>query len=208
MGYKNMNRQQERQSPKSLKKYFGCEVVKQEPMLTSKNMPYYLTAIVLFMLLKLGFTFANNDSLTFLLLPTDKLVGLLTGSHSAYLADSGYYHNNLNIVIDKSCSGFNFWVLCFLVFTFLTVRYLDQPLHKILSIPATLISAYLLTIFVNTSRIFASVIVQTQAKNILQNQQHLVHQSVGIIVNLTFLILAYYLIDKLLKYKQHHAKLT
>jgi exosortase K len=176
--------------------------------LTSKNMLYFLTAIVLFLLLKLGFTFANNDSLMFLLLPTDKLVGLLTGSHSAYLADSGYFHNNLNIVIDKSCSGFNFWVLCFLVFTFLTVRHLDKPLRKIQSIPAALICAYLLTIFVNTSRIFASLIVQSQTKNILQNQQHLVHQAVGITVNVTFLVLAYYLIDKFFKNKQYYAKLA
>jgi exosortase K len=177
-------------------------------MQINRNIAYYLIAVGLFVLLKVWFTFAENNDLFFLLMPTDKLVELLTGSHSVCLADNGYYHSNLNMVIDKSCSGFNFWILCFLVFTYPTVKCFDMPLHKILSIPAALICAYLLTVFVNTSRIFASVIVQNQTKNILQNQQHLVHQAVGIIINLTFLILAYYLTDKLLTHRRHNAKLT
>jgi exosortase K len=173
---------------------------------TNKNIPYYLTAVVLFMLLKFGYTFANNDNLAFLLKPTDKLVGLLTGSQSVYLTDNGYYHDKLNILIDKSCSGFNFWILCFLMFTYLIERYFEKPLHKTLIVPAALTGAYLLAIFVNTSRIFASIVVQNQTKQFLPTQQHLLHESVGITTNLIFLILAYCLIEKLLIHKRHHAK--
>ena len=175
-------------------------------MQTNKNIPYYLTAVGLFILLKFSFKLADNNDLIFLLKPTDKLVGLLTGSHSGYLSDSGYYHEHLNIIIDKSCSGFNFWILCFLLFTYLTVKHFDKSLHKFLTIPTALIGAYLLTIFVNTSRIFASIIVQTQTKNIFLNQQLLIHEAVGIITNLTFLILAYILIEKLLNHKRHNEK--
>jgi exosortase K len=167
-------------------------------MQPSKNIPYYLTAVGLFILLKFGFTFADNDDLTFLLQPTDKLVGFLTGSSSVYFADNGYYHDKLAILIDKSCSGFNFWLLCFLMFTYLAVKYSRKPTHKIVSIPIALACAYLLAIFVNTSRIFASIIVQNQTKFLLPNQQHWIHESVGIITNLSFLILSYYLIEKLL----------
>jgi exosortase K len=179
-----------------------------ETVQTNRNIPYYLTAAGLFILLKFGFTFADNDNLTFLLKPTDKLVGLLAGSHSVYLADKGFYHDKLNILIDKSCSGFNFWLLCFIVFTYLTVKYFDKPLHKILTIPTSLLGVYLLTIFVNTSRIFASVIVQTQTKIFFANQQYLIHEAVGIITNLTFLVLAYYLTEKLLIHRRHNAKLA
>jgi len=177
-------------------------------MHTNKNLPYFFTAIGIFILLKFGFTKADNNDLIFLLKPTDKLVGLLTGSHSVYFSDSGYYHELLNILIDKSCSGFNFWVLCFLIFTYLTVKYFNKSLFKILTIPVALIGAYLMTIFVNTSRIFASIVVQTQTKNIFMNHQHILHEAIGIITNLTFLILAYILIEKILIYKQHNAKLT
>ena len=172
----------------------------------NKNIPYYLTAVGFFILLKFGFTLADNNDLTFLLKPTDKLVGLLTGSHSIYLSDSGYFHEHLNIIIDKSCSGFNFWILSFLLFTYLSIKHFDKTLSKILIIPTALFGAFPLTIFVNTSRIFASIVVQKQTKSILLNQQHIVHEAIGIITNLTFLILAYVLIDKLLIHKLHNAK--
>ncbi|WP_296620372.1 exosortase K [Marivirga sp.] len=175
-------------------------------MQTNKNIPYYLTAVGIFILLKFGFTLADNNDLAFLLKPTDKLFGFLTGSHSIYLSESGYFHEHLNIIIDKSCSGFNFWVLCFLLFTYLTVKHSDKTLSKILIIPTALIGAYLLTIFVNTSRIFASIVVQTQTESIFLNQQHIIHEAIGIITNLTFLILAYVLIEKLLIHKRYNAK--
>ena len=158
------------------------------------------------MLLKFGYTLADNNDLTFLLKPTDKLVGLLAGSQSIYLSENGYLHEHLNIIIDKSCSGFNFWILSFLLFTYLTVKHFDKTLSKILTIPTALIGAYLLTIFVNTSRVFASIFVQTHTKRILPNQQHIVHEAIGIITNLTFLILAYVLIEKLLIHKPYNAK--
>jgi exosortase K len=93
----------------------------------NKNIPYYIAAAGFFILLKAGYTFAGNDNLIFLLSPTDKLVGLLTGSHSVYLTESGYFHSALNITVDKSCSGFNLWVLSFLVFSYLLLKYFEKP---------------------------------------------------------------------------------
>lgn len=175
-------------------------------MQTNKNIPYYLTAVGLFILLKFAFTLADNNDLTFLTNPTSKLVGVLTGSHSVYLSENGYFHEHLNIIIDKSCSGFNFWVLCFLLFTYLTVKQFNKTLIKILTIPIALIGAYLLTIFVNTSRIFASIIVQTQINSTFLNKQHIIHEAIGIITYLSFLILAYLLIEKILRKKRYNAK--
>jgi exosortase K len=172
----------------------------------NKNIPYYLTAVALFILLKFGFTLADSNDLTFLLKPSDKLVGLLTGSHSVNLLDGGYYNEQLNIIIDKSCSGFNFWVLSFLLFTYLTLKHFKKTIHKVLTIPTALIGAYLLTIFSNTSRIYVSVIVQNQTETVFLNEQHIVHEAIGIITNLTFLILAYILIEKLLTHKRPNAK--
>ncbi len=175
-------------------------------MQTNKNISYYLTAVGLFILLKFGFTLADNNDLTFLLKPTDKLVGLLTGSQSVYISDSGYFHEHLNIIIDKSCSGFNFWILCFLLFVYLTVKHYNSPIQKSLSLPTSLFVAFVLTIFVNTSRIFVSIVVQSQTKSIFLNHQHIIHEAIGITTNLTFLILAYVLIEKFLTHKRYNAK--
>ncbi len=166
-----------------------------------------MSAAVLFILLKFGFTIADNNDIIFLIKPTDTLVGLLIGSQSVYSPDSGYFHESINVIIDKSCSGFNFWVLSFLLFAYATVKHFDRTLSKIMTIPASLILAYILTIFANTSRIFASIVVHTNTKNIIVNNQHIVHEAVGITTNLSFLILAYILIEHFFKNKQN-AKLT
>jgi len=167
-----------------------------------RNLPYYFAALGLFGVLKFGYTLADSGDLTFLSKPTSKFVGLLTGSPSVYVAESGYFHEKLNIVIEKSCSGYSFWLLSFLVFTYLGLKYFGRHLHKILVFPSALVVAYLLTIFANASRIFASVIVRNQTLNLFPDKQYLIHEIVGIITYLPFLILAYYLIEKFLKSKK------
>lgn len=160
-------------------------------------------------MLKFGYTLADNDNLIFLLKPTDKIVGLLTGSRSVYFSDKGYYHDNLNILIEKSCSGSNFLLLCFCMLTFLFLKYADKTIFKFLSIPFALVVSYLLTIFVNASRIFVSIIMQQQANNFLANRPHLIlHEIVGVITNLTFLILIYIVSENFLTNKYQNAKLT
>ena len=158
-------------------------------------------AIVLFVILKFCYTLADNNSMLFLLKPTNISVSLLTGSQSVYSADDGYYHKALNILIDKSCSGFNFWLLSFLLFTLLLRKYNNKTALKILVIPMSLLCAYLLTIFANSSRIYASIIVQYHTESIFSGRQHLIHEAVGIITNLSFLVLAYFLTERKLKIK-------
>jgi len=171
-----------------------------------KNMPYYLTVVVIFILMKFAFSSAGNSGMVFLLAPTDKLAGWLTGSRSVFLPEYGYYHETLNVLIDKSCSGFNFLVLCFICFSYLMIKYFDKPLRKVLALPVSLGGAYLLTVFSNTSRIFVSIVVQNQTRNIFPHHQHLVHNAVGIIVNLSFLVLAYYLTEKFLEHRRTYEK--
>lgn len=177
-------------------------------MKTNKNIPYYIVALLLFIVLKLIYTLTEIEELKFLLKPTDALVGVFTGSESIYLEGSGFFHKQLNIVIDKSCAGFNFWILCFLLFSYLTIQHFNNAVFKILTIISSLLAAYILTLFVNTSRIIASIIIQNQTKDLLRGQQHIVHEAIGIITNLTFLVLSYILIEKYLKFKRPNAKLT
>ena len=167
-----------------------------------------LITLGLVILLKYLFTMAENDSLFFLLNPTNKFIEILTNSESIYLASCGYYHEQLNIIIDKSCSGYNFWLICFVMLTYLFLKYSDKNMRKLLSIPIALSFSYFLTIFVNTSRIFASIIIQKQTKSIQENWQPIIHESIGIITNLTFLIITYYITEKYIKHRQQHAKLT
>ena len=173
-------------------------------MIANKNIPYYLIAIGLFVLLKFSYTIADSNDLTFLLSPTNKIVGLLTGSKSVFIQDSGYFHQQLNILIDKSCSGFNFWLLCFLMLTFLTLKYFNNKGGKFYAMTFSFIGAYVLTILVNSSRIFTSIIIQNPS--ITLTKHPIVHESVGIITNLTFLILIYLIVEKTLIKRNTNAK--
>ncbi len=123
------------------------------------------------------------------------------------MAEKGYYYENLGIIINKSCSGFNFWLISFMAFTYLAVNSSVTTQQKIISIPLSLIFAYLFSIFTNTSRIFVSIVVQSATHQLIV-QQLLLHETIGIITNLSFLVLTYYLIDKLLTHLKHNAQLS
>ncbi len=171
------------------------------------NLPYYLFAIGLFVLLKFVFTLTDTDDLIFLIKPTDRIIGLLTGAQSLYLKGTGYYYEQLDVVIEKSCSGFNFLLLCFLSLVFASVKYFQTTMHKIIAIFCALSGAYFFTILANSSRIYASLIIHHQSIGFIQNNQSIIHQVVGIINNLFYLILIFLIVEKLLKHRQEHAKL-
>lgn len=176
----------------------------QNDMIVPKNIFYYLTAIGLFLVLKFSYTITDNNYLFFLLQPTDRLVGLLISSKSVYFPDRGFYYNDLNIIINKSCSGFNFLLLCFLMFAIVAFNNINLNKQKIVIIPAALVLAYVITIFVNASRIFVSIVLQDQAKHFLpQKSIVIVHETIGIVTNLSFLIVIYILLERLLK-KQNY----
>ncbi|WP_299679207.1 exosortase K [uncultured Dokdonia sp.] len=177
-------------------------------MISNKNIPYYIIAFILFIVLKVGYRYATVEDLDFLLNPTHKIISLVTGLQSTYAHDSGYYYEQLNIVIDKSCAGYNFWLLSFLMFIFLLLKHTTTNFQKINVLWISIIGAYLLTIGVNSARIFTSISIQRQDISILQIDPSITHQAIGISTNLTFLVLTYLLIERVLTHKKSDAKLT
>lgn len=169
-------------------------------------MPYFSAAVVIFILLKLWFSSAGIENLSFILTPVDKIFGLITGSQSVYIQDSGYYHESFNILIDKSCSGFNFLLICFLSFVFLITGYFSSPLHKILIFPVSLFFAWVLTIFVNASRVYLAVIALINTQKLLPNHQDLIHSAINITVYLFFLLLTFIAVDYLFKNRKIYEK--
>ena len=175
----------------------------------TRKLPFQLAAIGIFVLLKFWYVQADNDNLAFLLQPTDALVGLAAGSPSQYLPDSGYFHPDLNIFIDKSCAGFNFWVLCFLMLSFLAFRHLGRQMYLVLTLPAALICAYLLTIFANTSRISIALFLQNKTEAFFTKNDTWFHEAQGVFVYLSCLIAIYLTAEFLLiKFTQPDAQLA
>ncbi len=164
-------------------------------MIKSNNIPYYLAGLTLFILLKFGFTYADNDALLFLLKPTNGIISLTNNSSAVYSNEMGFHHERLNIVIDRSCSGFNFWILSFVLFLFTSLKELKTKGAKTLAFPITLAGAYFITIMVNSSRILTSMLMN----DLIGNQYDWMHQAQGAFIYLSFLILCYLLLNYSLK---------
>lgn len=166
---------------------------------------YLGIALLIFMGMKLALPHLDIEDIRFLLAPTNKIIELFFASDAVYSSSSGYYHTALNMVINKSCSGFNFLLISFLMYSFILLKSnLTKPYFGILlSLPL----AYITTIVANVSRI-SGYLVMMQNPAINTNSQ-LLHKAEGIFVYLTLLILAYisfnYIINKI---EHKHEKAT
>ena len=174
-------------------------------MQLSKNIYYYFSAVLLFVILKFLHSFASNDVITLLTKPTSAIITLITNTSSVYNSNTGFYIEKLNIVIDKSCSGFNFWILCFILCFYILLKSMRTTAFKVLLFPISLIIAYLVTLFVNTSRILISLFIEHKTNL----HYKWLHQAEGIFIYLSFLILFFFIINYLqAKYLKNYEKLT
>jgi exosortase K len=171
----------------------------------TKNISYYAVAFMLFVILKFVYSQANNDMLLFILQPISELISIITNNDAVYTTSSGFFYQGLNITIDKSCSGINFWLISFMTCLLSIIPKKRTRLQKIIAFPTACILAYVLTLFANTSRILISIFI---TKNTSLNYSWL-HEAQGVFIYLTFLILFYLLINHLLsKTNSRHAKLA
>jgi exosortase K len=162
-------------------------------MIWNKKTTYYCILVTLFLMLKFFFREADNSELAFLLKPTSLLVNLLIGSSSTFILEQGFFHEDLNIVIDKSCSGFNFWMLCFSLFSF-TLLQSKKIDFRFFFFPPILVFTYLLTIFTNTSRILIAYKMNFFLLFINKDNHHLTHEAIGSFVFVFFFTFFYLLL--------------
>lgn len=168
-------------------------------VINQKNIPYYLTGIGVFLMLKIIFIFADNNDLLFLLQPTNYLIEFITNTHSQYLESYGYFNKSLNILIDKSCSGFNFLILSYIMLVFLAISRFKNAKFKLAILPLFLLISCFLTIFINSSRILVSVVIRDSELNIIDNKLSWLHQLEGSFVYFFFLIIIYMSFEFLFK---------
>ncbi|MEO1012744.1 MAG: exosortase K, partial [Bacteroidota bacterium] len=113
--------------------------------------------------------------------------------------DSGFYFEQLEILIDKSSSCGNFLLLSFAMLSFTALNNLTKLYHKLLSVPLMLFMAYLTTIGVTVSRIYVSLVVEPKVEELIGTNPNWIHEAIGVATNLSFLILVYILFNKLVQ---------
>lgn len=166
---------------------------------------YLIIALVLFAGLKLAFPYLSIDNIRFLLAPTNEAIKLLFGTNAIYSSASGYFHADLNIVINKSCSGFNFLLISFLMFSFILLK--SNMMKSWQAVLLSLPIAYIITIVANVSRISGYLIMMQNPA--INAQSQLLHKAEGIFVYLTLLIISYIFFNHIINKIQHkHEKVT
>jgi len=147
---------------------------------------YYASLAILFCVFKALYAQASSADLRVLLAPTNYLVELILGSTAVFDPAAGFVHSTLRISIDKSCSGFNFWVLCWLMLSMATMqRRFRWPVLLVLPIVS-----YVLTLLINTSRILTAIFLRGVLPPAVQQYAWL-HQTEGALLYLFSLVLIY-----------------
>ncbi|MDR3238331.1 MAG: exosortase K [Spirochaetia bacterium] len=168
-----------------------------KPAAEGRNTACCAAVIALLLALKYAFSAAGPERLFFLLKPTAALVGLVTAARPVCV-NGEYYFESLNVLVGKSCSGFNLWLICFAMLSFLLLQYMDSYLRAAASIAAALLLSYIFTIMVNSSRILASMFLsQTPLPD------RIMHESIGIVTNMVFLAIIYFLTENFMKRRGH-----
>ncbi|WP_407673997.1 exosortase K [Pedobacter sandarakinus] len=157
----------------------------------------YAIGIIIFLAAKLGYTFLTTKMLLFILAPSDCLISIFLNSDGTYIDNVGYYHQDLNITIEKACSGFNFLLLCFLCIYFLGITHFQRKKSWPIIFSTAILSSWFITISVNTSRIISAI----SLKKLFVGSpipQSLIHQIEGTFFYLFALIVIYTTLNHLL----------
>ena len=163
----------------------------------SKNLPFFILVFVIVVWLKIFNNIATNDELLFLLQPTNFFIEIWSGEYSFYL--DGYNFETLGIVINRSCSGINFFIISFSLFAISSFFYCHKIWQKIFMIFVALSIAYFVTIFATVSRILVYLVIYPAKYYLPSIATENFHQLEGSFIYLFLLVGFYLILDKILK---------
>lgn len=159
---------------------------------------YYGYGLLLLTLLglKAFHRMAHTDDLLWLLAPLSLLVELYGKAQFAYVPDWGYWDEARHILVDKSCSGFNFLLILLGLLYVTWVPAQTHWRHLFLRVIPLIGLAYLLSIVVNAGRMICILSVQDKLVSWGMNPA-LAHEMLGIFIFWGSLFLIYQVIQRI-----------
>lgn len=163
----------------------------------------YRISIVLCILLvfvsgKILYKYGNTEVFGFLSKPVAAAVAIYYGSDYHYNSDHAFAFDDLMIVIDKSCSGFNFFmisIVSMLLMMALTPVDKKKTLLTILMIP---LIAYITTLLTNTSRIINLIEFQNKLSIGCGIDESLSHTLIGSFIYMISLLIIHTFFRKMI----------
>ncbi|HEX2955090.1 MAG TPA: exosortase K [Bacillota bacterium] len=156
----------------------------------------YIVTLLLLVLMKRFLKAATLEQMKALLAPVACAVRLFLASPFE-LGPAGYFYPELHIIIGKSCSGANFFLVLFALLVFLYVPTAKGVWRKVLYWGEALILSYFVTLAANASRILMAVSMRSYfAGTGVQDKFHMI---LGMVVYLFYLVLTRLMADKLMR---------
>lgn len=158
---------------------------------------YIITASIAIGLKVFYFSASFND-VYFLIKPLNTATEFLTRHQSELINEVGFVYESQQIIINKSCSGFNLWVISYLMFSYMFISSIYKKLHYLFIIPSALLLSYISALFINIIRVYVSFLLNTSPLPLFKEHTLVIHEMVGIINNFAFLFIIYYSLNYLL----------
>ena len=139
---------------------------------------------------------ARADDLWWILSPTARLVGVMTGTVFAVAPGEGYFSHERLFLIEKSCAGINFMVAAFGMLTFARFHRVGSGVSGARVLGASLLASYLAAVVVNATRIAIAMWLAAHPVALTTFTSAQVHRFEGITVYFGGLVLLYELVQR------------
>ena len=156
--------------------------------------------VVMIWMMKRYYADARVDELWWILRPTARLAGVMTGTVFAMAPGEGYFSHERLFLIEKSCAGINFMIAAFGMVTFALVHRATSAISGARVLAVSLLAGYSAAVLVNAVRI--AIAVQLAAHPIATLTPAEVHRLEGIIVYFGGLMLLYELAQRFDRFVQ------
>ncbi len=163
----------------------------------------YTLVLLIALGLKYHYSRAGSDDLLWMLSPTAGLVEALSNVRFEKEENTGYVNQVHRVIIAPSCAGINFMIIAFCMAAFSGLNNLDRSALKNLWPGISLVTAYMLTLCVNTIRIISSIHFYEAELFQSWGTQEMIHRIEGILIYFTCLAFFYLMLEKILGWIQY-----
>jgi exosortase K len=146
--------------------------------------------------LKRHYADARPDDLWWILDPTARVVGAVTGASFVAVASEGYVSHERLFVIEKSCAGVNFLAAAFGMLVFALLHRVRTPLSAVGVLGTSLAAGYAAAVLVNAARITIAMWLADHPVALSTFTAAEVHRLEGITVYFAGLVLLYELVQR------------
>ncbi len=164
---------------------------------TVSNGIFYTLALFAAYCLKSHYSRAGSDDLLWILAPVAGLIECFSGIHFIYEANSGYISQAQGIIIAPACAGINFLIIAFGMSVFTGIRHMSTTAQRFVWLALCAVSAYALTIGVNSLRILISIFIYNSFSYGEWLTSERCHRIEGVVIYFFFQCIFYFIIRRI-----------